>query len=266
MTKKTSTAAAALEDKRWALKAWEHLSWLWKRIPHPAEIFKHLSSGDPSCWLPVACVLPPLAPVSTPSQPGASVGNSEHLWLHWRTCGYSLEKKPGQTHVSPSCSNSPGFLSFYLIIQVYSPQPELQLGGLRLESTNHLRINHHHNVIPKSLPEKLYCAPIHLNLNQAAETCSDFYDCISYFNAVLVTLTCKAVAGKWICFTRLGPWIMVSHNYWTWSSTLISNSSTFNPLIISLNYFIIRKEILKSKKGEQFRIFFFAHRMRLIYF
>lgn len=207
----------------------------------------------------VACALPPLAPVSTPSQPGASVGNSEHLWLHWRTCGYSLEKKPGQTCVSPSCWNSPGFLSFYLIIQVYSPQPELQLGGLRLESTNHIKIKHHHNVIPKSLPEKLYCAPIHLNLNQAAETCSDFYDCISYFNAVLVTLTCKAVAGKWICFTRLGPWIMVSHNYWMWSSTLISNSSAFKPLIISLNYFIIRKEIFKRVKKENNSGFSFLH-------
>lgn len=33
-----------------------------------------------------------------------------------------------------------------------------------------------------------------------------------------------------------------------WFSTLISNSSAFKPLIISLNYFIIKKEVLKEQK------------------
>lgn len=43
---------------------------------------------------------------------------------------------------------------------------------------------------------------------------------------------------------------MVSHNYWMWSSTLISNSFAFKPLIISLNYFIIKKENLRRVKKE----------------
>lgn len=80
-------------------------------VSGPFTLVEYLIPIDPSSWLPVACFLPPLAPVSTLFHFGASVDNSAHLWLHLRTYGYFLLKETKrESWFSSSCWYSPVFL------------------------------------------------------------------------------------------------------------------------------------------------------------